>query len=231
MSRGQEAAPRLQVFVEAGRKRTFARVSDWPGWSRSGRDESEALQAVLASGPRYAKVVHLVGLDVRPPVDVGQSFVSERVRGTATTDFGAPDSPLAGDVQALRPEELRRAVWVLTSCFRAFESAQQAGEGRVLSTGPRGGGRALPAILEHVLQGNRAYLQKLAWRPPRAVVPPLLQMRMLEAEILDALAAAVEGRLPVAGPRGGKLWTPRFFVRRVAWHLLDHAWEIEDRIE
>jgi hypothetical protein len=54
---------------------------------------------------------------------------------------------------------------------------------------------------------------------------------MLEAEILDALAAAVEGRLPVAGPRGGKLWTPRFFVRRVAWHLLDHAWEIEDRIE
>jgi hypothetical protein len=231
MSRGKDAAPRVQVFVEAGRKRTFAGVGDWPGWSRSGRDEPEALQAVLASGPRYAKVVQLLGLDMRPPVDVEQFFVSERVRGTATTDFGAPDSPLAGDVLPLGPEELRRAVWILTSCFRAFESAQQAGEGRELRSGPRGGGRTLPAIFEHVLQGNRAYLHKLAWRPQRVVAPPLVQMRMLEAEILDALTAAAEGRMPSAGPRGGKLWTPRFFVRRVAWHLLDHAWEIEDRME
>ncbi len=22
---------------------------------------------------------------------------------------------------------------------------------------------------------------------------------------------------------------PRYFVRRVSWHVLDHAWEIEDR--
>jgi hypothetical protein len=26
-----------------------------------------------------------------------------------------------------------------------------------------------------------------------------------------------------------KLWSPRYFVRRSAWHALDHAWEIEDR--
>ncbi len=26
------------------------------------------------------------------------------------------------------------------------------------------------------------------------------------------------------------LWTARSFVRRVAWHTLDHTWEIEDRI-
>jgi hypothetical protein len=26
------------------------------------------------------------------------------------------------------------------------------------------------------------------------------------------------------------IWPPRYFVRRVAWHVLDHAWEIEDRI-
>ena len=34
---------------------------------------------------------------------------------------------------------------------------------------------------------------------------------------------------PKSGPRGGKIWSPRFFVRYVAWHTLDHAWEIEDR--
>jgi hypothetical protein len=25
--------------------------------------------------------------------------------------------------------------------------------------------------------------------------------------------------------------TPRYFVRRTAWHALDHAWEIEDRLQ
>jgi hypothetical protein len=35
---------------------------------------------------------------------------------------------------------------------------------------------------------------------------------------------------PVADPRQTKRpWSPRFFVRRSAWHALDHAWEIEDR--
>jgi hypothetical protein len=35
--------------------------------------------------------------------------------------------------------------------------------------------------------------------------------------------------MPKQGPRGGKLWQPRYFVRRSAWHILDHVWEIEDR--
>lgn len=46
---------------------------------------------------------------------------------------------------------------------------------------------------------------------------------------LDALSAAARGEFPLRGPRGGNRWTPRFFVRRAAWHILDHVWEIEDR--
>jgi hypothetical protein len=26
-----------------------------------------------------------------------------------------------------------------------------------------------------------------------------------------------------------KRWTPRYAAQRIAWHALDHAWEIEDR--
>jgi hypothetical protein len=29
--------------------------------------------------------------------------------------------------------------------------------------------------------------------------------------------------------RSGAYWLPRYAVRRVGWHALDHAWEIEDR--
>jgi hypothetical protein len=24
-------------------------------------------------------------------------------------------------------------------------------------------------------------------------------------------------------------WPPRYAARRIAWHVLDHAWEIEDK--
>ena len=47
---------------------------------------------------------------------------------------------------------------------------------------------------------------------------------------LNALEVAVNGDLPEQGPRGGIIWLPRYFISRVAWHVLDHAWEIDNRI-
>ena len=44
----------LRVYLERGDKRTFAGALDWPGWSRSGRDDEQALEALLAYAPRYA---------------------------------------------------------------------------------------------------------------------------------------------------------------------------------
>ncbi len=54
-------------------------------------------------------------------------------------------------------------------------------------------------------------------------------MRRTRQAIMDALLAAAENGLPERGPRGGVIWPPRYFVRRVAWHALDHVWEIGDR--
>ena len=31
------------------------------------------------------------------------------------------------------------------------------------------------------------------------------------------------------GAVAGKSWTVQFLIRRCAWHMLDHAWEMEDR--
>ena len=39
----------------------------------------------------------------------------------------------------------------------------------------------------------------------------------------EALAAAVRAGAPDA------TWPLRYAVRRFAWHVLDHAWEIEDK--
>ena len=59
---------------------------------------------------------------------------------------------------------------------------------------------------------------------------PGSQLEQTRQAILSALAAAAHGEIPAKGPRGGVRWQPRYFVRRLAWHVLDHAWEIEDRL-
>jgi hypothetical protein len=56
-------------------------------------------------------------------------------------------------------------------------------------------------------------------------------LRLTREAIQQALEVAMKEGLPEKGPRGGVIWPARYFGRRVAWHVLDHAWEIEDRIE
>jgi hypothetical protein len=74
------------------------------------------------------------------------------------------------------------------------------------------------------------YLGHLAARSPKLdEIDPAATLAVEREAVLDALTRAVTEGLPAQGPRGGKIWTPRFFVRRDAWHVLDHTWEIEDR--
>jgi hypothetical protein len=32
-------------------------------------------------------------------------------------------------------------------------------------------------------------------------------------------------------PLAGRHWPQRYAARRIAWHALDHAWEIDDRTD
>ena len=80
----------IDVYVERGAKRTFVSAVEWPGWARSGRDEASALDALLVSAPRYAKVVASTGLGFRAPRAIPDLRVVQRLPGNATTDFGAP---------------------------------------------------------------------------------------------------------------------------------------------
>jgi hypothetical protein len=225
-----EGSTTLDVAFEVGAKRTFAGAVDWPGWCRSGRDEKAALESLLAYGPRYADVLRGTRLGFRRPGRRVDVRVTERLRGTATTDFGAPDAALAIDVQPVVDADLRRFGTILRACWRAFDGAVSAAEGVELRRGPRGGGRSLDGILEHVVGADAGYLSRLAWKlgDDDAGDRPGELVRA-RAAILDALAAAARGQVEAVGPRGGRRWPPRYFVRRVAWHVLDHAWEIEDR--
>jgi hypothetical protein len=225
-------ANQIDVYLEIGKTRTFAAALDWPGWCRSGRDEASALQTLYDYGPRYERALQATSLGFRAPSDTSAFVVVERLTGNATTDFGAPDLTLSSDLKPVDPTELQRGQVILQACWQAFDSAVQMASGKMLKKGPRGGGRELAKIIQHVRDVDAAYLTSLGGKVKLDDKDePGQAFAQIREAILTTLAAAVRGEIPARGPRGGVRWTPRYFVRRLAWHELDHAWEIEDRAE
>ena len=106
----------------------------------------------------------------------------------------------------------------------------EAANGKALRSGPRGGGRNLEGIVQHVLGAEGGYLSALGGKlaPSDPDQSPVEHIRRAILKQLSGFGARRDSQL---GPRGGKRWSPRYFVRREAWHVLDHVWEIEDRSE
>jgi hypothetical protein len=221
----------IDVYLEIGLKKVFAGALNWPGWNRSGRDEAAALQSLYEHAPRYAGVLAETQLGFVPPTSPSDLKIIERLKGNSTTDFGAPDVAPSLDSKPVDKSELQRFQAILQACWQAFDAASQAAYGKELRKGPRGGGRDLDKIAQHVIGADSGYLSRLGIKFQSAGESgsPEEFVRLREV-ILDGLASATRGELPARGPRGGVLWTPRYYVRRAAWHVLDHVWEIEDRI-
>lgn len=221
----------FNVYLELGKQRVFAGAVDWPGWNRAGRDEAAALRALRETAPRYARVLHAAGIEFTPPTSVADFAVVERLPGTTTTDFGAPDVAPSTDSAPLDEAELARWQALLRACWAAFDAARQAAVGKDLRKGPRGGGRDLERIVQHVRGAEVGYIRQLGWKfKADDGAEPEAELARTRQAALDALTAAARGELPTRGPRGGVMWSPRYFVRRAGWHVLDHLWEIEDRV-
>jgi hypothetical protein len=200
------------IYLEVGSKQVFACSIDWPGWCRSGKSEEAAMEALVAYQDRYRDAIG------HGFPEVGQLDVVERVTGNGTTDFGAPDIVPAVDSTAVSPDEGARLASILRSAHGAFRWAVDAAP-VVLPKGPRGGGRDRDGIVDHVREANRSYARKLGVRhPPGTDLGPTLD------EVGELLEPGSDGS-PVV-PRG---WPVRYAVRRMAWHILDHAWELEDK--
>ncbi len=208
------------MAFELGRRRVFARALDWPGWCRAGRDEVAALDALAVTQPRYQLVAARAGLDF--PAELAERLVvTERLPGDATTDFGAPGKIAEADKLPLAPAEALRRAELMAAAWAVFDQVVAAAP-ETLRKGPRGGGRDRDAIVAHVREAEWSYARKLGLRLP-APVNAAAAVAQQQA-ILEALCQPSDG---TAGT--GKAWPPRYATGRIAWHVLDHAWEIEDR--
>ena len=195
-----------RVYVEVGKKKTFASAADWPGWSRGGKDEASALESLAAYAPRYAPVAKLAKVDF--PKNVTNFTVVERQQGDVSTDFGVPHKPAKDEAKKMTPNEIERMVALMAACWKYFDRVA-AKAPKSLTKGPRGGGRDTDKIVEHVAGAELEYAKAIG-------------LRLKEPDRKALLAS-------FANPNRTERWPVRYAVRRTAWHALDHAWEIEDR--
>ena len=199
--------PRTRVYIEVGGKRTFASAADWPGWSRSGKTPEAALEALASYAPRYAAIPKLARIEF--PKDATNFDVVEKLAGNATTDFGAPGIPAKGESKTMTNVEHARLISLLEACWKYLDRVVAKAPAE-LRKGPRGGGRDRDKMFQHVLDAELEYGKGIGVR--------------LKAPDRKALLAGFRN------PKSDGRWPVAYAIRRTAWHALDHAWEMEDRI-
>lgn len=211
-----------RVVIESGRKKVFASAVDWPGWTRSGTSEEDALFALAEYANRYQDVAERAG--ARGVISAASGFdVIEHISGTATTDFGVPDKPAKAEDVLWTPSELERQIKLLRACWEHFDhvSARVSEE---LRKGPRGGGRNRTKVVEHTLEAERNYARQIGVKTPPHGMDSSDGLKQHREGVCDAVR-----QIHAEGGETGKSWPLAYFVRRAAWHVLDHTWEMEDK--
>jgi hypothetical protein len=207
---------KVKVAIESADKKSFATAVDWPGWSRSGKTDELAIEALVAYAARYAPIASAAGEKFE--TDNLAVDAVEYSKGGGGTAFGVPSNVTDADRRPTTKAEADRLARLVEAAWSTFESVARSAP-EELRKGPRGGGRDTSKIVEHVDGADEAYAREMGLK----LKAPIEELR---AAMLDTLREPSDG-----SPLGGKRWTARYAAHRIAWHALDHAWEIEDRSE
>ena len=214
----------LRVILEIGKKRrVVAGAMDWPGLDRWGTSEDEALDKLSTYHPRYAGVAERAG--------TGNAFarardmmVVERVPGSSSTDFwGIAHVPSQIEGEVLSPADLERRLDLLCACWAYFDDMASRVSAE-LRPGPRSAGRSRDQIIRHVYGTEPAnWSRKVGVRTELDVVLTPDGLATHRQAFLNAIRAYNAQGKPA------RTWPIQFLVRRTAQHVMDHAWELEDR--
>jgi hypothetical protein len=206
-----------RVYLEIGSKRVFASAADWPGWCRSGKSEQSALENLRSYAPRYARVVQPARIEA--PNDATDFDVVERLKGNPTTDFGAPGVPAHDETRPMTAKETDRMCALVEACWKYLDQVRAKAPAE-LRKGPRGGGRDRDKMFDHVLGAEMEYAKRIG-----------IRLKQPDGGDRQAVKAFRKAMLESFGnPNRDEKWPVPYAARRTAWHALDHAWEMEDRL-
>ncbi len=207
------------IYIESGGKKTIAWSLEWPGWCRIQKSEEAALQALSDTESRYSLIAQRAGLHFEPR----ELVVVERLQGNANTAWGVPSVIAPAETRPIDAVVAEQRVALIRASWEMLEEVVAASPVE-LRKGPRGGGRELDEIRHHVIEAERDYARKIGVRHKPFDVYNLSALRAMREEIATVLSKPSNGEPLVSGG-----WNASYAVRRIAWHVVDHIWEIEDR--
>ncbi len=218
------ADPPIDIAEEVTPRKAFVWAVEWPGWCRSGKDRHLAIGSLIDHAARYAKVARAAGFDY-PAMVASDVRIVESAEGGGGTEFGVPSAIIELDRHALTLADAERLASLVEAAWTIVEGTA-AKAPPSLRKGPRGGGRDTARVIDHVVEADHAYAREIGLRSRPAGPTDREAVRAERAAVLDVLRQPSDG-----SPLAERKWTLRYAARRIAWHALDHAWEIEDRTE
>src|SRR4029450_5465768 len=105
----------IPVYIESGDKKVFACAVDYPGWCRSGKDETAALEALAAYAPRYAEVAKRAKAAF--PSKEPEFEAVDPIKGKGPTDFGTPHETPKPDAEPLTARQAARQVGLMEAAW------------------------------------------------------------------------------------------------------------------
>jgi hypothetical protein len=210
----------IAVAVEQTARKTFVTAIDWPGWSRSAKTLPEALESLLAYAPRYAPIARSAGYPL--PEDL-ETEVFETSDGNGGTEFGVPSLVTEADRRSTSAADGQRLAALVDAAWSFLDKVVKAAP-EDLRKGPRGGGRNTAKIVSHTLEADHGYSKAMGLKVPAPTPGDRPAIDALRSSILEVIAEPSDG-----SQLGGGRWTVRYAAHRIAWHSLDHAWEIQDK--
>ncbi len=215
----------VRVVLERGPKgkKVVAYAPDWPGWSRGAKSADDALATLAAYRDRYRPIAAAAGLDDEFDAAGDLDVVEDRI-GTGSTDFwGISFSPSSFEMGPMSEAELERKLALLQACWAFFDKVV-ARVSPELQKGPRGGGRDRDEIMNHTLGCERTqFAVKVGVKTPEGVQLTADGRRIHREEYVAAF------REYNAAGKKARTWELAFLLRHTAFHLMDHAWEMEDK--
>lgn len=217
----------IRTVVERGpkEKKVVAFALDWPGWSRGGKSAEIAVDTLGTYRSRYRSIAALAGLETEFDESGDLEIVEDRI-GTGSTDFwGISFSPCSLETEPIPEPELERKLALLQASWAYFDTVA-ARVSADLRKGPRGGGRDREKIISHTFGTERTDIAAgIGIETPPGVMLTVDGLADHRERYLAAIRGINNGDIP----RVKKTWNLPYLIRHTAFHMLDHAWEMEDK--
>lgn len=216
----------IRTVLERGPKgkKAAAFAVDWPGWSRGSTNTEEVVELLDSYRERYRPIAVAAGMTAEFDTGGRLKIVEDRV-GPGSTDFwGISFAPSSLEQEPMNDAELERKIALLQACWAYFDTVA-ARVSAEMRKGPRGGGRDRDQIVSHVVRVESEDFAK------RLGLPVSEGMAQTPTGLRKHREAYVAGMRTYNAGSGKRMrsWNLPFLIRHSAFHVMDHAWEMEDK--